>query len=460
MRKKKHLPTLTAREICKSHSSFLFAGNESSSVYEILKHQIKTGNHISIFCQGDKPTGFITDEQIAELVKKGENIWAVKAADIAVRRIKTVDIESDISGILRHFNRSRTYPVIVTNSDGSTAGIITYEDLEILLHRQFAFQDNEGLDRHTYFRGMINFIDRERQLLEDILTASLQLGIISTDPDMKVIYYNKKLSDMIGRKNLRLSNRNIFDIFAAWLGDPDKVPNATDIARIKGESTTKIRIDEHDFHLKVVYNVKKKAHSGFIFILKSLDEEANSLESIRKLAYYDTLTGLPNRFFLDERLNLEILRGERDKIRFTLTLMDIDNFKMVNDTLGHVAGDRLLQTVSQRIKSAIRATDMVARIGGDEFILLFSGLESADKARKVITKLLGTLSEPYSLDGSEMQATFSFGIAIYPDNGRDALGLIKCADLAMYQAKETGRLNGKSNIAVAQAERCSQRLPA
>lgn len=136
MRRKKHLPALTAREICKSHSSFLFAGSDSSSAYEILKHQIKSGNHISIFCLDGKPTGFITNEQIAELVKKGANIWAVKAADIAVRRIKTVDMESDISGILRHFNRSKAYPVIVTNPDGSIAGLITYEDLETLLHRQ------------------------------------------------------------------------------------------------------------------------------------------------------------------------------------------------------------------------------------------------------------------------------------------------------------------------------------
>jgi predicted signal transduction protein with EAL and GGDEF domain len=178
-------------------------------------------------------------------------------------------------------------------------------------------------------------------------------------------------------------------------------------------------------------------------------------EQIQRLAYYDALTGLPNRMLLKERFGQAMARAERARGQAAVLFLDLDRFKQVNDTLGHDAGDLLLKAVAERIVGCVRESDVVvrhgrgsgegqgatlARLGGDEFVLLLSPVERAEDAAKVARRILQALVAPFRLAGGvEVSTGVSIGISVYPHDGEDADTLLKKADLAMYHAKETGR---------------------
>jgi diguanylate cyclase (GGDEF)-like protein len=159
------------------------------------------------------------------------------------------------------------------------------------------------------------------------------------------------------------------------------------------------------------------------------------------MAHHDALTGLPNRVLLYDRMDQLVHRALRGIGRFSLLFIDLDRFKNVNDTLGHKVGDRLLRVVAQRISGCVREGDTVARIGGDEFVVLLTDSDSPRTVAHVAQKVLDSLARPFDLDGYELYITPSIGICVYPDDGEDAQTLMSNADAAMYHAKDTGRNN-------------------
>lgn len=164
-------------------------------------------------------------------------------------------------------------------------------------------------------------------------------------------------------------------------------------------------------------------------------------ELIRHQALHDRLTGLPNRQLLDERLPKAIAGSRHRGNQFAVAFLDLDRFKIINDTLGHVVGDRLLQIAAQRLRSCLREDDTIVRWGGDEFILLLPHLNSAEDAAHIAQRILDVLQPAFEIDGHRLYITSSIGIALYPRDGTDAETLMKNADMALYRAKEKGRNN-------------------
>ncbi|MHB8146015.1 MAG: sensor domain-containing protein [Vulcanimicrobiaceae bacterium] len=160
---------------------------------------------------------------------------------------------------------------------------------------------------------------------------------------------------------------------------------------------------------------------------------------LRAMAYYDALTGLPNRAYLSEKLRDAIEVAQSRLSRVAVLFLDLDRFKDVNDTLGHARGDRLLQLASSRLLKQFAERGTVARMGGDEYVVLFTEFDDVDEVRDVADAVLATMSEPFSLDEYEQFISTSIGIAMYPEDGRDDQTLIKNADIAMYRAKDRGR---------------------
>jgi len=160
---------------------------------------------------------------------------------------------------------------------------------------------------------------------------------------------------------------------------------------------------------------------------------------IEKQALHDALTGLPNRYYLTEKIDEEIARFRRNPQRFACLFIDLDNFKHVNDSLGHEAGDRVLRDAAERIKSAVREYDLVARFGGDEFVVIATGLADKAVAGRVAEDIIKTLTTPFILDESAFDLSASVGIAIYPEDSRNASELMRAADAAMYAAKHAGK---------------------
>jgi diguanylate cyclase (GGDEF)-like protein len=165
-------------------------------------------------------------------------------------------------------------------------------------------------------------------------------------------------------------------------------------------------------------------------------------DRIQFMASHDALTGLPNRTLLGDRLSQAVLRARRDDRWVTVLFIDLDNFKLVNDSLGHNAGDELLKRIAGRMVGCVRATDTVVRLGGDEFVVVLADQpKSAEAISGVVKKIQSAIAEAVCLEGHDLRATSSIGIANYPDDGVDANALMANADAAMYRAKEVGRDN-------------------
>ena len=162
-------------------------------------------------------------------------------------------------------------------------------------------------------------------------------------------------------------------------------------------------------------------------------------ERIQYLATRDALTGLANRALLADRAGQAILAAARSRGQLAVLLFDLDRFKLVNDSLGHQAGDALLRAVAERLQNTLRRQDTLARLGGDEYVLLWDGLKNVQEAAQVAQRIQNILQRPFTIEGRALNVTASIGIGIYPHDGRDFSGLLKSADTAMYHAKDTGR---------------------
>ncbi len=179
----------------------------------------------------------------------------------------------------------------------------------------------------------------------------------------------------------------------------------------------------------------------FLATVQNISERKQFEATIKQMAYYDPLTGLPNRNLLNDRIALALNQAHRNKDLVAVMFLDLDNFKMINDSMGHEAGDILLKSVAQRLIGCLRKVDTVSRMGGDEFIILACGLKNAKDASVLAQKILNTFKSPIMIKKSEVHIGTSIGIALFPSDGQEAHTLLKNADMAMYRAKEDGKNN-------------------
>lgn len=181
--------------------------------------------------------------------------------------------------------------------------------------------------------------------------------------------------------------------------------------------------------------------TGAVIVFHDVSAALSMTLKMAHLAQHDFLTNLPNRLLLNDRIAQAITMAKRNNNKVAVLFLDLDNFKHINDSLGHAIGDKLLQSVTLRLKKCVRNSDTVSRQGGDEFVILLSVGNSSMDTAHTADKILAELSLPHSIDGSELNVTTSIGISIYPEDGNDTETLIKNADTAMYHAKESGRNN-------------------
>ena len=176
-----------------------------------------------------------------------------------------------------------------------------------------------------------------------------------------------------------------------------------------------------------------------LLAIEDITERKKYEEKIQQMAFYDSLTGLPNRKLFSDRLGIVLAQAKRNKKKVGIVMLDLDNFKDVNDTLGHDVGDTLLKAVAERLSGTLRKSDTVARFGGDEFVLIFPDMEVIEEAIQVVQKIIDRFHKPFLIDTHQLVVTTSIGIAVYPKDGMDEEILMKNADIAMYQAKQAGR---------------------
>jgi len=257
----------------------------------------------------------------------------------------------------------------------------------------------------------------------------------------------------------------LYRIFGFTPGEPEKICkewifsliNPADLHAFKRDIFHSVK-SSHPFNIiyrtmsrnggELVVNIQgevERGESGKACLvsgtLLDITARTRAESEIQQLINYDTLTGLPNRSLLHDRLRQAIAQAAQDKHLVWVLCLDLDRFKGVNDTLGHRAGDKLLQEVAKRLAACVRESDTLARLGGDEFVVILNGVVNEKGATVVAKKILALISEPIYIDGQELYITTSIGIAAYPMDGEDGHTLLKHADLAMYKAKEQDRNN-------------------
>ena len=221
----------------------------------------------------------------------------------------------------------------------------------------------------------------------------------------------------------------------------DKVPFFPD-GNVVRKDCTYARSDGDKLALNVSVSLMRegaKTPVAAVVTLHDVTASHAAQDEVRRLAYYDSLTDLPNRLLLRDRAERALVMARRDQSLVALLFLDLDRFKTINDSFGHLAADRLLREIAARLLSSVRAADTVSRQGGDEFLILLNGLHNADEVAHVAEKILHNVSVPLQVDGHLISTSFSIGVSLYPCDGSDFSTLLRDADTALYHAKESGR---------------------
>jgi diguanylate cyclase (GGDEF)-like protein/PAS domain S-box-containing protein len=295
-------------------------------------------------------------------------------------------------------------------------------------------QDNLELhqrlvDAAAQLRLMESAVDQARDAIVVTETG------LSTEA--RIRWCNLAFCELVGEERQDILGRVLVELPAL---SRVRRPLATALGRGGWEGHLNLGEGEDARHLEArVSAVDGGARPRHVAVLRDVTEKRKVEERLVHLAHHDVLTGLPNRKLLRDRLDTAVTRAQRYDERVAVLFVDLDGFKRVNDTLGHDAGDRVLQVVGERLRGQVRASDTVARIGGDEFVVLLPGVGSISNAERVARKVLSSIAEVIGHAGHEMFVTPSVGIALFPDHGRGSDDLLRHADQAMYQAKARGK---------------------
>jgi diguanylate cyclase (GGDEF)-like protein/PAS domain S-box-containing protein len=252
-------------------------------------------------------------------------------------------------------------------------------------------------------------------------------------------YVNPAMGSATGFRRDELLGMSLRDLFHPSVrdritGDGGLEPGEQEVAFLCRDGS------ERWFSLSVG-RLEYDGHPALLGTAYDTTERKRAEQQIRDLAFQDALTGLPNRRLFTDRLQLAVAQANRASQKLAVLFLDIDRFKIINDSLGHSVGDALLREVGKRLEETVREGDTVARLGGDEFILLLPGLSRPGDLARVARKILDLLRRPFRLEGREVLITASLGGSLFPDDGADVEALIQCADTAMYRAKDLGRDN-------------------
>ncbi len=350
---------------------------------------------------------------------------------------------------------STTYEALVPSAEGEP--------------RQMLFNKVSFVDQEGSIAGLIGVItdvtrykETERALETSearfrVLTES-SLDLISVmEEDGKIRYQSPALRHLMGFDPAETVGKNVFDMIHR-----DDVENARAafgrVIERRSNEPIEFRIRHRDGMWRTFEslgtNCLANPHiGGVVFNSRDITDRKMIQQRIQHLAYHDNLTGLPNRSLLQDRLAHSIAHAERSNRKVAVLFIDLDNFKNINDTLGHDVGDELLRQVSRRLSECIRLEDTIARQGGDEFIVLLDSLDEGRGASVVAQKVLNSLRQPFILGGIEQHVSGSLGISLYPDDGPDPQTLLKNADTAMFHGKALGKntyqfFTSQMNIAV------------
>ena len=309
-----------------------------------------------------------------------------------------------------------------------------------------------GLEVNLFWQMVTNLkqtkseLEKSQSQLQAIIRNAMD-GIIMINEAGEILGFNPAAEHIFGYTQEEVLGRNLKMLMPEpFRSEHNSYVNhylqtgETKILGICGREVVAVRKNREQFPMDLSASVMVLDEQRyFIGIVRDITEHKLAEEKIARLAHYDYLTGLPNRALFLDSLEHAISLAKRNHYKVAVLFLDLDGFKKINDTLGHDAGDLLLRETAQRLKDTIRASDTVARVGGDEFIFVLNEIGSDENAALMANKIIVTLSEPFELKGQQCHVGGSIGISIFPDGSNTPNTLLKQADDAMYLAKQSGK---------------------
>ncbi len=307
--------------------------------------------------------------------------------------------------------------------------------------------DNEEMTFCFCFETSAIYVQRElykEEILKKSILDTANFVIVMLDEDANILEFNKCAERLTGYRKEEVLYRNWFDIFIQKKSR-DKIKKVfKDVINGKNfhwgyeneivckDGSKKIL----SWHNSIVVQQEEKI---VLAIGMDITEKIYAQKALEKIANYDYLTSLPNRYLFEDRLKHAIFAAQRDDKKLMMMFLDIDNFKSINDTLGHSIGDKLLQSVASRLQSAVRKSDTVARFGGDFFVLLFESISDENHSLSIVNHIFNLFKKPFEVGGHEIYVNVSGGISLYPNDCPDFACLLRCADIALHNAKKEGK---------------------
>lgn len=303
-----------------------------------------------------------------------------------------------------------------------------------------------------YFISVVEDISARKRTEASLLLSQRALessanGIIITDcmqPDNPVVYVNPAFERITGYSEAEAVGKNCRFL----QGDDRDQPGVLELRQaLENREDARVVLKNYRKDGTLFWNelfvapvhAKDGSVTHFVGIQNDISVQKHVEENLLHMATHDTLTGLPNRTLLQDRITQAIGYAERMQREVAVLFLDIDRFKNINDSLGHATGDEMISILARRLRGAIRQSDTVARVGGDEFVIVLTDIIRESDITQVLPNLIAAINQPILVEGHELSVTASIGISTYPHDGRDVTSLLKNADTAMYQAKEAGR---------------------
>ena len=384
--------------------------------------------------------GILTERDVVRLI--GTDCACETAGDLAHAPLICVAAESSLYRARQLFAENNIRHLGVTGEDAELLGLVTFSDILQSIEYDYINSLREELRLRD---ERLAISDQNLRLAEKVFENSFE-GIVFTNAANVIESVNPAFTqitgyhshEVIGRTPKVLSSGKHDALFYGEMWRALKT-----FGRWQGEIWNRRKNGEiypEWLSINAVRSGEGKV-TNYIAIFSDITERKAAEKRVWHLAHHDALTGLPNRMLFVERLEHAISRLRRSRGVAAVLFLDLDRFKVVNDTLGHSVGDHLLRTAAQRLVACVRAEDTVARLGGDEFTVVLEDVANLEGLPRVARNIIDQLSLPMDLDGHEVRVTASVGISVYPADGESAEILLKHADAAMYLAKSEGRNN-------------------
>jgi diguanylate cyclase (GGDEF)-like protein/PAS domain S-box-containing protein len=396
-----------------------------------------------------------TELTIVQSMSQAEKHLAGHAVDIVLLDLGLPDAQG-LGAVRRaHAAAPRVPLVVLTGLDDDSLATQALQEgaQDYLLKSQ--------IETYGTTRGLVRALRYaiERKALEDALFVekeraqvtlnSIGDAVACTDMSGNLTFLNLVAEKLTGWSRQEAEGRPMAEVFRILdTANREIIANPMDIA-VRRDRTVhlpanSILVRRDGFEIPIEDSVapihdREGQAAGAVIVFRDVSAARALAVQMTHSAEHDYLTGLPNRMLLNDRISQAIVLAPRHMKHVALLFLDLDGFKHINDSLGHPTGDKLLQSIAERLTDCVRASDTVSRQGGDEFVVLLSEVEQSEDPAITARRMLEAVAQPHSIDRHDLHVTASIGVSVYPDDGLDAETLIKNADTAMYQAKENGR---------------------